>query len=76
MAAVKRKAVIAPQQPRKFADGETVLIKRPHLWSGCVGEVVGFANGLHRVKITGKPEGTSFSHFHADVAADLLETYL
>lgn len=62
---------------RKFEDGETVLIVRPNLlWSGCSGVVVGFTDGLHRVRIEAKPEGSTCSHFHADVRGDELESYL
>jgi hypothetical protein len=64
------------EEPRKFADGDTVLINRPHLWSGCSGVVVGFADGLHRVKVTARPDATTQGFFHTDVPGSQLEDYL
>jgi len=52
-----------------FKVGSQVLIKRPNLWSGCVGSVVSVAEGYHRIKIV----GVDNSVFHADVMGDELE---
>lgn len=71
----KTKQAYKPEE-KKFENGETVIILRPHLWSGCSGEIVGFENGLHRVKITAKPDGSDFSHFHCECPGSLLEPYL
>lgn len=77
MATVKRKPA-APQAYRGpvFAAGETVLVQRPNLWSGAVGEVIKVDNGIHRIRIEAKPGGSTFSAFHADVSGDQLESYL
>lgn len=66
----------APLEPQKYAVGETVLILRPHLWSRCCGEVVAFANGLHRVKIEARDKETYPNGFHTDVPGSQLEPYL
>jgi len=66
-----------PIQPQKFAVGETVLINRPHLWSGCVGEVVKFENGLHRIRIVGKCDaGEKPPVFHTDAEGEFLEGWI
>lgn len=72
----KSKGLDYSNEPRKFEDGETVLINRPHLWSGCSGVVVFFKEGLHRVRIEAKEGGSTCSHFHADVPGGMLEVYL
>jgi hypothetical protein len=72
----RKKKPEALEQPRVYANGETVLIKRPHLWSGCVGEVVGFANGQHRIKISANEDGSTTAIFHADAAAEFLEGWI
>ena len=77
MGEVKRKPEPKSEAVQKFSVGETVLIVRPSpLWAGCVGEVVSFANGLHRVRITAKPDASNFSHFHADVPGEHLESFI
>lgn len=63
-------------EPQKFAVGETVIVKRPALWAGASGEVVSFANGLHRVRIPNKPTGTDLPFFHTDVPGSLLEEFI
>lgn len=63
-------------EPQKFSVGETVIILRPHLWSGATGEVVSFANGLHRIKIEAKDPTPAHSHFHADAPGSELEAYI
>ncbi len=64
-------------KPRKFQDGDSVLIIRPNmLWFGCSGVVVSFADGLHRVRIEAKEGGSTCSHFHADIPSEELEEYL
>jgi hypothetical protein len=74
---MKRKPQPKPTAERKFADGESVAIIRPSpLWSGCKGVVVGFEDGLHRVRIAAKPEGSTFNFFHADVDGAHLESDL
>lgn len=46
-----------------------VIVVRPHLWSGAVGEVVAqYNDGNHRVRITGK-DG---SYFHTDAMSQFL----
>ena len=69
---MREKSEPAAIQPQKFAVGETVLIKRPHLWASCVGEVVSFANGQHCIKIAGKHGDV----FHTDAAAEFLEEWI
>lgn len=74
---VKRKAEAKNLEPQKFVVGETVLILRPSpLWAGCTGTVFGFANGLHRIRIEAKPDGSTFSHFRADIEGSLLQSYI
>lgn len=73
---MKRKPEAKTPEPQKFAVGETVKILRPHLWSGCVGCVVSFAGGLHRIKIEGRPDGANMNYFHADVPASQLEEFI
>lgn len=53
----------------KFDVGWPVVILRPHLWSGCAGEVISETDGIHRVKIPGRDN----SYFHTDVPGDQLE---
>ena len=64
-------AAVVKNLPR-FTAGEPVVILRPHLWSGCVGEVVSEKDGIHRVKINGKDK----AFFHTDVPGDQLEAEL
>jgi len=74
---VKRKPEAKDETPQKFAVGESVIILRPNkLWFDCVGEVVSFNNGLHRVKIKAKADGSTFSHFHADVPGEQLDSFI
>lgn len=74
---MKRKAEAKNLEPQKFVVGETVLILRPSpLWAGASGEVVSFKDGLHRVRIEAKPDGSTFSHFHADIPGSLLQSYI
>lgn len=49
-----------------FPVGSDVLIKRPHLWSGCQGEVVRVTDGIHLVKIAGKHDG----FFHTEATGE------
>jgi len=63
-------------EPQKYAVGETVRILRPALWSGCVGEVVSFKDGLHRVRIANKPSGSDMPFFHTDVCGSMLEEFI
>lgn len=74
---MKRKSDPQNLEPRKFADGETVLILRPSpLWAGCSGTVTGFKDGLHQIRIEAKPDGSTFSHFRADIPGSLLEPFI
>lgn len=74
---MKRKPKTKNVEPRKFVDGETVLIVRPEkLWAGCNGTVVSFANGLHHVHIEAKDGETYPNGFHADVPGSLLEPFI
>jgi len=73
---VKRKPEAKDETPQKFAVGESVIILRPHLWSDAIGEIVSFNNGLHRVKIKAKADGSTFSHFHADVPGEQLDSFI
>ena len=60
----------------RFGVGEEVLILRPHLWSAHVGIVESEKDGVHRVKINTKPDGSICSPFHADIAGQCLEATL
>lgn len=74
---MKRKPDPNNLEPQKFAVGETVKILRPSpLWSGCSGTVVAFASGLHQIRIEAKPDGSTFSHFRADIEGSVLEAYI
>jgi hypothetical protein len=72
----RKNATIVKYNGPLFAVGETVAILRPHLWSNCVGEVVSVNNGMHRIRIEAKPDGSTFSFFHADVDGHLLDSYI
>ena len=63
-------------EPRIFLDGETVTILRPNLWSGCSGEVVGFKEGLHHVRVKAKPGFVKCSHFSVEAPGSELEAAL
>jgi hypothetical protein len=65
--AKKKQPEVKKDLPR-FEVGWPVVILRPHLWSGCAGEVVSEKDGIHRVKINGKHDV-----FHSDVPGDQLE---
>ena len=58
--------------------GTWVIIKRPHLWSNCRGEVVSVTDGLHRIKIPTLPtdDGGVRSCFHTDCNGNELEVDL
>lgn len=72
---MKRKKTEAVLEPQKFSVGETVKINRPHLWSDCVGEVVSFKDGMHRIKIPVKyPHSESF--WTTDAPASQLESFI
>lgn len=70
----QKKAIIT--EPRVFADGETVLVKRPHLHSGNVGTVISFKDGMHRIRIPVKHEMAVEKFWHADVPGSLLEEFI
>lgn len=61
---------------QKFMTGEPVIVGRSLIWSGFSGEVVGFRNGLHVVKLNMKPGGRPCAPFHAELLGDELETHL
>lgn len=61
---------------QKFMEDEPIKVGRDILWGGHCGTVVGFADGLHRVLLDTKPDGSKCSPFHADVHGDDLETHL
>lgn len=63
-------------EPRKYQDGESVLILRPSLYSGAVGEVVGFTDGLHRIRIPCKDQSGPTKFWHAEVRGEEMELYL
>lgn len=48
-----------------------VLVQRPHLWSGVVGQVVSHVNGMNRICIPGKNGGL----FHTDADSQQLEVW-
>jgi len=75
---LKRKPVkpVVLHPLEKFPVGTEVLIKRPHLWSGCVGVVVTEKEGMHRVRIEAKADGSTMSAFHTDATGDQLETWI
>jgi phosphotransferase system IIA component len=58
-----------------FAVGETVLISRPNIWAGASGTVVFVVNGVHRIKIDTKSDGTNCV-CHADVPGVQLEAFI
>jgi len=62
----KRKAS-GPEYPV----GDMVLILRPHLWSGCVGEVVSILEGFHRIRVS----GTRKEGFLAEACGDELKPW-
>lgn len=70
--AKKKKQPEAKKDLPRFAVGEPVIIIRPHLWSGCTGEVISEMGGVHRVKIAGKDK----AFFRTDVPGDQLEAEL
>lgn len=72
---LKNKPAISTEA-QKFAVGETVLILRSHLWAGAVGEVVGFSEGLHRVRIKNRHDDKLTPFFHTDVRASQLEGFI
>lgn len=73
---MKRKPETKNVEPRKFADGESVIILRPHLWSGCSGTVISFSDGLHRLKIDAKDGEAYPSSFTAEAPGSLLESFI
>lgn len=74
---MKRKKTEAVLEPQKFSVGETVKINRPHLWSDCVGEVVSFKDGMHRIKIKSIYDGFDRDAcFHTDAPASQLESFI
>lgn len=67
--ASKTKQATKPYEGPVFDVGTPVVIIRPNpLWSGCAGEVVSIANGIHRIKIQGRNGDT----FHADCPCEQL----
>lgn len=60
--ASKTKQPTKPYEGPVFDVGTPCVILRPSMWSGCAGEVVSIANGIHRIKIQGRNGET----FHAD----------
>lgn len=72
----RKNATIVKYSGPIWGIGETVLIKRPHLWAGAFGEVISVNNGMHRVKIAAKKDGSTFSAFHTDVDGKLLEEWI
>lgn len=61
---------------QKYKVGETCLVLRPHLHSGCVGEVVSFKDGMHRIKIPTKPDMAVEKFWHTDVPGSQLEGWI
>ena len=53
------KEQIPANLPPDLLVGTRVSIMRPHLWSGCYGEVVKVSDAKHTIKIFGK-DGASF----------------
>ena len=68
----KSKPQIVKQYP-VFPVGTIVEIVRPHLWSGCTGEVVAASSdGIHRIKIAGKDGQTFQSEANGDEIVELI----
>lgn len=76
MSKLKRKAQPKEIEPQKYQAGETVALLRPHLWSNYVGVVVSFKEGLYRVRIESKTDGSTCPHFHTDAKASELEGWI
>ena len=76
MAKGKLNPIFVAKDALRFSVGEEVLILRPHLWSAHVGTVESDKDGVHRIRITVKPDGSVCSPFHADVAGQCLEATL
>lgn len=59
-----------------FAVGETVLIKRPHLHSGTVGEILFYKSPFYRIRIPIKHDQAVEPFWHTDAKAADLEIYI
>lgn len=76
---MKKKSVASkvPVDAPVYPVGTRVVIKRPHLWAGCVGEVIAVTEGLHRVRINQKPDGVTLQgYFHTDCNGNEMEVDL
>lgn len=69
----KRFYLKCPENPKVFPVGTEVLILRPHLYSGCVGEVVSIEKWLHRIRIPLKEPIGEMTHMHTESWSDTLE---
>lgn len=69
----KRFYLKRPENPIAYPIGVQVLILRPHLYSGCVGEVVAVEKFLHRIKIPLKEPIGTMTHMHTESWSDTLE---
>ena len=63
-------------ESRMFANGETVKILRPNMHFGCVGEVVGFRDGFHIVRIPTKPDMAVEKFWSAAAKGSELESFI
>jgi len=71
-----RKGTNHLKEVRKFADGETVKLVHHCVWPNYSGTVVGFSEGLHRVRIESKPSGIKCGPFDVEATGEELEATL
>ena len=65
-------------EPQKFQKGETVVItNHSPIWLGYSGEVIGFAKGLHQIRVEQKPSGVKLQYtFLVEIPGSDLEVWL
>lgn len=65
-----------PANAIAYPKGSCVLIKKPHLYSGCVGEVVSVEDKLHLIRIPLKEPVSGITHMHTEAYSDTIESFI